>query len=144
VSGEQIHPSCCSGVFVDQPTEPVASLDLSSWGTRRGANGSGHRWRQLECSVWPIGVVVLDVHVEDALELSAADDQEPVEAVAADRSANALSPRSLARRGSFGFLSMSTSVFAALETPQRSAVDRFTAMGLEWHAEQSRKLLAPT
>jgi class 3 adenylate cyclase len=24
------------------------------------------------------------------------------------------------------------------------AVDRFTAMGLEWHAEQSRKLLAPT
>jgi hypothetical protein len=23
------------------------------------------------------------------------------------------------------------------------AVDRFTAMGLEWHAEQSRKLLAP-
>ena len=24
------------------------------------------------------------------------------------------------------------------------AVDRFAAMGLEWHAEQSRKLLAPT
>jgi hypothetical protein len=39
---------------------------------------------------------------------------------------------------------MSTSVLAALETPQHSAVDRFAAMGLEWHAEQSRKLLAPT
>jgi hypothetical protein len=31
VSGTQIHPSCCSAVFVDQSTEPVASLDLSWW-----------------------------------------------------------------------------------------------------------------
>jgi hypothetical protein len=34
--------------------------------------------------VWPVGVVVLDVRAQDALELSAADDQKPVEAVAAD------------------------------------------------------------
>ncbi len=32
----------------------------------------------------PVGVVVVDVDAEDALELLAAGDQEPVEAVAAD------------------------------------------------------------
>jgi hypothetical protein len=28
VSGTQIHPSCCSGVFVDQSAESVASVEL--------------------------------------------------------------------------------------------------------------------
>src|SRR5262245_44903317 len=50
------------------------------------STASRHRRRQLECSVWPVRVVVVDVDAQDALELPAADDQEPVEAVAADRS----------------------------------------------------------
>lgn len=28
LSGTQIHPSCCSGVFVDQSAESVASVEL--------------------------------------------------------------------------------------------------------------------
>jgi hypothetical protein len=28
VSGTQIHPSCCSGVFMDQPAESVAAVKL--------------------------------------------------------------------------------------------------------------------
>ncbi len=35
--------------------------------------------------MWPMGVVVIDVDAQDALELPATADQEPVEAVAADR-----------------------------------------------------------
>jgi hypothetical protein len=31
VSGTQIHRSCCSGVFVDQSAEPVASVELVWW-----------------------------------------------------------------------------------------------------------------
>jgi hypothetical protein len=34
--------------------------------------------------MWPMGVVVVDVDAQDALELPSAGDQEPVEAVAAD------------------------------------------------------------
>jgi hypothetical protein len=34
--------------------------------------------------MWPMGVVVVDVDAQDTLELSAAADQEPVEAVAAN------------------------------------------------------------
>ncbi len=41
---------------------------------------------QVQSSVWPVGVVMVDVDAEDVLELSSADDQDPVEAVAADGS----------------------------------------------------------
>jgi SpoVK/Ycf46/Vps4 family AAA+-type ATPase len=62
LSGTQTHPSCCSGVFVDQSAESVTSLDLSWWkGAADMSAGSWHRWRQLEGAVWPVGVVVLDV-----------------------------------------------------------------------------------
>jgi hypothetical protein len=40
---------------------------------------------QVECAVRPVGVVVLDVDAQHALELSSARDQHPIEAVAADR-----------------------------------------------------------
>ncbi len=81
----QIRPSCCSGVFVDQSAEFVASLELV------GRVGSGEAdarpcywWCQPESAMWPMGVVVVDVDAQDTLELPAAGDQEPVEAVAAD------------------------------------------------------------
>jgi hypothetical protein len=34
--------------------------------------------------------------------------------------------------------------FAKTSSSSSRAVDRFDAMGLDWHAEQSRSLLAPT
>jgi hypothetical protein len=43
--------------------------------------------------MWPVGVAVVDVDVEDALELPAACDQEPVETVAADRADEAFGDR---------------------------------------------------
>jgi hypothetical protein len=46
----------------------------------------------------PVGVVVVDVDAQDALELSAAGDQEPIEAVAASRANEALSDRVRLRR----------------------------------------------
>jgi hypothetical protein len=48
---------------------------------------------QIECSVWPRGVVVLDVDAEDVLELAAAEDEEPVETFAADGADSALHVR---------------------------------------------------
>ena len=46
----------------------------------------------------PMGVVVVDVDAEDALELPAAGDQEPVEAVPADRADPAFGERVCLRR----------------------------------------------
>jgi hypothetical protein len=45
---------------------------------------------EVEGAMWPVGVVVLDVDMEDVLELPAAYDQQPVETVAADRANPAL------------------------------------------------------
>ena len=83
MSGTQIHPSCCSCVFVDQSAESVASVELI-W--RACADETSARlwcrWCQLEGAMRPVGVVVVDVDAEDTLKLPAAGDQEPVEAVA--------------------------------------------------------------
>ena len=43
--------------------------------------------------MWPMSVVVLDVDLQDALELSAADDQDPVKALAPHRADEALGVR---------------------------------------------------
>jgi hypothetical protein len=58
---------------VDQSAEAIASLD-QSWllGSDEMWTASWHRWRQLEYSVWPVRVVVIDVDAQDALEVPAA------------------------------------------------------------------------
>jgi hypothetical protein len=48
--------------------------------------------------MWPVGVVVVDVDAQNTLELFAACDQKPVEAVAADRADEAFSDRVCLRR----------------------------------------------
>jgi hypothetical protein len=48
--------------------------------------------------MWPVGVVVVDVDAQDTLELSAAADQEPVEAIAADGADPAFGERVCLRR----------------------------------------------
>ena len=64
------------------------AFELTSSKRRRGC-----RWCQVERSVWPVSVVVLNVDAQNMVELFSARDQEPVEAVAANgpdpRSANA-------------------------------------------------------
>jgi hypothetical protein len=74
------------GVFVDEAAEALAALELAdrSWvdevETRRWCGRF-----QFERAVRPVGVVVLDVDAQHTLALSSARDQQPIEAVAADR-----------------------------------------------------------
>ena len=51
------------------------------------------RWSQAERAMPPVNVVVVDVGAQDMFELSAASDQEPVEAVPADGADPALGER---------------------------------------------------
>ena len=64
---------------MDEPAEFVAAPDLAlgrSWWRRVGV------WRlQGECPVRALGVVVVDVDAEHAFEVSAVEDQQPVEAL---------------------------------------------------------------
>jgi hypothetical protein len=64
---------------VDEPAEFVAAPDLASgrsWWRRVGV------WRlQGECPVRALGVVAVDVAAEHAFEVSAVEDQQPVEAL---------------------------------------------------------------
>jgi len=48
--------------------------------------------------MWPVGVVVVDVDVQNAFELPAAADQEPVEAIASDGADPAFGERVCLRR----------------------------------------------
>ena len=50
----------------------------------------------------PVGVVVVGVDAQDAVELPAASDQEPIEAVAADRADEAFGERVCLRRAKRG------------------------------------------
>ncbi len=62
LSGTQIHPSCCSGVFVDQPAESVAAVELVSRMSSDGAQTRpGYQCCQPERAMRPVGVVVVDI-----------------------------------------------------------------------------------
>jgi hypothetical protein len=73
-------------VFVDESAEEVAPLD------RLGVcwiGLVGRFWRvEFECAVWPLAVVVRRVGAEHVFEVSAAEDEQPVEAFGADEFAN--------------------------------------------------------
>src|SRR6266498_4174306 len=56
------------------------------------------RWSQAERAMPPVNVVVVDVGAQDMFELSAAYDQEPVEAVSADGADPTLGERVRVRR----------------------------------------------
>jgi hypothetical protein len=71
-----------SVVLADEPAEAVVAFDRTD-GSCRGWL-LGLRWLELERAVRPLRVVVLDVGARDALEVAAVEDQEPVEAFAAD------------------------------------------------------------
>ena len=77
-----------ASVFVDEPADQIGAFDragdgwwcLVGWGEAVGAVGA-------------VGVVVLRVGAEDLFQVPRAVDQEPVEALAADRSDDALGVR---------------------------------------------------
>ena len=86
------------------PAESVASLELV-WRVRSGeteARRPWYRWCQPESAMWPMGVVVVNVDAQDALELPAAGDEELVEAVAADGADPAFGERVGLRRPKWG------------------------------------------
>src|SRR5664280_2781976 len=74
-------------VLVDEAAEPVVSADR---GRSRGFECSGWRagfgWREAERAVRPMAVVVVNELAEDVLQVPAVGDQQPVEALASDRS----------------------------------------------------------
>jgi hypothetical protein len=73
---------------VDESAELVAALDLAggSWTGRVGGIGRQER----ESAVWTLAVVMGGVGAEHVLEVAAAEDQYPVEALGADGADEAL------------------------------------------------------
>jgi hypothetical protein len=71
-------------VVGDEAAEAVVSLDLADGGGRRWLRVTG--WLELERVVRPLRVVVRDKDAQDALEVAAGEDQQPVEAFGADGS----------------------------------------------------------
>src|SRR6266540_5790559 len=77
--------SCSSLVLVNQSTKEVAAAHPGSARVADpGRTGGGIGRFQPKRSVWTVLVVVLDIDPEDLLEVTAADDQQPVEALDAD------------------------------------------------------------
>jgi hypothetical protein len=72
--------SCCGEVvLVEESAESVASLDRCVrrwWRWRLGRERRG----AAERAVWALGVVVVDVDAQDALEVARPEDQQPVQA----------------------------------------------------------------
>ena len=57
---------------------------------------------EFERAVWPLAVVVADIGADDALELAAVEDEQPVEALATDAADPALHVRVRVRRPNWG------------------------------------------
>jgi hypothetical protein len=81
VRGAEIRFSCCEAVFVDQPTEPISTLDVV-W-SRRPDRSEG--WLpgigryEVERAVRPVAVVVVDEDAKHVLKVPSVEDEEPVE-----------------------------------------------------------------
>ena len=68
---------------MQETAESVASLELLDSGERgwwrRWLGRDG--WAAAERSVWSLGVVVVDVDAQDAVEVARSNDQQPVQAL---------------------------------------------------------------
>jgi hypothetical protein len=83
---------------VDESAESVCSADARRSGRLEAGGRSWLRQGKREAAVRTMGVVVLDVGAQDALELAAARYQEPVEALPAYRADEAFGVRVRLRR----------------------------------------------
>jgi hypothetical protein len=78
---QNVDPSCCGEVvFVQEAAESVASREFRVWGWRRWRRVR-EWWVAAECAVWALGVVVVYVDAEDAVEVARSEDQQPVQAL---------------------------------------------------------------
>ena len=70
-------------VFVNEPTEAITSVDAERIGRSSQAETGSRLWRdEPKTAMRTMAVVMIDVDAEDALELAAARDQDPVQALA--------------------------------------------------------------
>src|SRR5919197_6125442 len=89
VKGSKNARSCCGAVvFVDESAESVAALDLSATRWRIGSCRVGRQ--QCQSAMWAFAVVMGGVGAKHRFEMSAADDQQPVETFGADGADEAL------------------------------------------------------
>jgi hypothetical protein len=73
-------------VLVEEPTEQVSSMHAASAIlAERGQPGGWTWWLQSKCPVRTVPVVVLEIDPEDLLQVTTSDDQQPVQALGADR-----------------------------------------------------------
>jgi hypothetical protein len=72
-----------SVVLVDEAAEAVAATNLPDGRCRCRRWLARLRGSEVERAVWPLRVVVLKVDAQDALEVAAVEDQQPVEAFGA-------------------------------------------------------------
>jgi hypothetical protein len=79
-------------VFVGEPAEEVGALELEmEWRSERNrAPARTLRRAKCERAVRPMAVVMVGIGAEDVLELAAAEDEQPIEALAADAADPAL------------------------------------------------------
>ncbi len=82
-------------VLVDEAAEAVAAADLTHC---RSCFVPGFGRLEFECTVRPLGVVVVDVNAEHAFEVTPVEDQQPVETLGAHRADEALGDRVRLRR----------------------------------------------
>ena len=68
--------------FVDESTEQIATAKAGRLCQRRRV--AAVRREQFESAVWPVLVVVTAVDAKDLLEMAAAEDEDPIEAVSAN------------------------------------------------------------
>jgi hypothetical protein len=64
VGAENCVTLCDLGVFADQPAEPISAHNAYTGHFGRWMRMSGG-WLLLQCPVWPVDVVVVDVLVEN-------------------------------------------------------------------------------
>jgi hypothetical protein len=69
-------------IFVDQASEQAGTSHLLWWWSVGVCRAVG--WSLAECAVWPMGVVVPEVGSQDCGEVVAAEDEDPIGALAAD------------------------------------------------------------
>jgi hypothetical protein len=74
--------SCDLDIFADQSAEPITPQNAHTGHFCGRVDAPGGRVL-LQCPVRPVGVVVLDVLVQDQLQVPFAGDQRPVQALAA-------------------------------------------------------------
>ena len=80
--------SGCVFVFLDQAAEEVGAVELRiGWRAKRDrVSVCLLGWTKCKRAVRPMAVVVVGVGAEDVFELAAAEDEQPVEALASDAS----------------------------------------------------------